>query len=140
MSGLRVTLEPFGADLGGTTFLTASGNLATTTMPTTSWSGAHAMPSVGTMMDTTSGGGDLDVTKSSQTIAASGSKSKEDHAPKDKDAKDAKYLENFLSSLSGLPDFVQEKVGRIKGIEKAIMRQQHTDQRQARRSREREMQ
>ena len=41
---------------------------------------------------------------------------------KDKD-KDTKYLENFLTSLSTLPDFVRDKIGKIKGLEKAIMRQ-----------------
>lgn len=38
-------------------------------------------------------------------------------------SKDPKYLENFLASLAQLPEFVQDKIGRIKGMEKAILSQ-----------------
>lgn len=49
---------------------------------------------------------------------AKDSKEKDSHGPKD-----AKYLENFLSSISNMPEWVREKIGRIKGLERAMLGQ-----------------
>ena len=36
----------------------------------------------------------------------------------------ARYLANFLQSLSTLPEFARDKIAKIKGLEKAIMREE----------------
>lgn len=38
-------------------------------------------------------------------------------------SKDPKYLEHFLASIAHLPEFVKDKIGKIKGMEKAILSQ-----------------
>jgi len=75
-------------------------------------SGSGAIKSEGKEGSSSSSGGVKDGSKDSKE------KEGGSHGPKD-----AKYLENFLSSISNIPEWVREKIGRIKGLERAMLGQ-----------------
>ena len=110
---MQVTLEPFHS--GG------QGKPANALMDTTAGDFDYKPVPTPSPMSSSGGIGTLVQSSSERSSSKKGTVSGSAGGGGEGDKDGGKYLEQFLASLGPLPEFVKEKVGKIKGLEKAIL-------------------